>query len=123
MVNRVMGTPIVLERVGTGGKKKKKRRKPRWEEGDRFERYTYRATQRTADAFDRGVRRYEKARKKSARRERDGAVIDFIPNVTRGMVVTAGRMAPVPLDMLRAVWPRSMRRTMRRTVRATARMF
>ena len=116
---RVMGTPIVLERAKSG----KKKPKPRWKEADRFERYTYRATRRTADAFDRGVRRYEKARKKSARRERDGAIIDWVPNVTRGMVVTAGRMAPVPLDMLRAVWPRSMRRTMRRTVRATARFF
>ena len=117
--HRVMGTPIVLERRKKGGKKQK----PRLKEADRAERYFYKATKRTVDAADRGLRRYDKARRKSAKRERDGALIDVVPNVARGMTVAAGRMAPVPLDLLRASWPRSMRRTTRRTVRSTARML
>ena len=116
-----MGTPIVLERAKKGGDSKKP--KPRLKDVDRIERHLYRAAERTADAADRGLRRYNKSRKSSARRERDGALIDFMPNMARGMAVSAGRMAPVPLDLLRAGMTPSMRRMTRRSVRASARML
>ena len=118
---RVMGTPIVLQRPKKGGASSK--RKPRLKDADRIERHLYRAAERTADAADRGLRRYNKSRKSSARRERDGALIDLMPNVARGMAVSAGRVAPVPLDLLRAGMTPSMRRMTRRSVRATARML
>jgi hypothetical protein len=116
-----MGPPIVLERSKKGRGKKK--RKPRIKELDRAERYLYRATKRTVGAADKGLRTYDKARRRSARRYRDGAVIELVPNVTRGMVVGAGRMAPVPLDLVRAAWPRSVRRSTRRSVRSLARVM
>ena len=115
---RVMGTPIVLERA-----KKGKKKKPRLKDADTFERNLYRAARRTVDAADKGMRRYGKARRKSARRERDGALIDLVPNVTKGMVSGSAKLALVPLDLLRAGWPRSMRRTTRGTVRTAARVI
>lgn len=127
---RVMGTPILLERSKSSGSKNtvkkaggSKKRKPRLKDADRIERHLYRAAERSADAADRGVRRYNKARKSSARRERDGAIIDLMPNMARGMAVTAGRLAPVPLDLVRAGMTPSVRRVTRRSVRATARML
>ena len=115
---REMGTPIVLERA----KKKSKKSKPRWRDADTAERNLYKAARHTADAADKGMRRYEKARKKSAKRERDGALIDLMPNMAKGMAAGSSKLALVPLDMARAAWPRSMRRTTRRTVRAMARV-
>ena len=115
---REMGTPIVLERA----KKKSKKNKPRWRDADTMERNLYKAARRTADAADKGMRRYEKARKKSAKRERDGALIDLWPNTVKGMAAGGGKMALVPLDMMRAAWPRSARRATRQTVRAMARV-
>lgn len=116
-----MGAPIVLERPKSN--KSSKSRKPRLKDADRFERDMYRAASRMATAADRGVRRYNKERKKSAKRERDGAIIDLMPNLARGMSVSAARSAPVPLDLLRAGFTPTLRRTTRRSVRATARML
>ncbi len=104
MVTRILGTPIVLERR----RKKKKRRS----DGEHVERHLYRAAERTADAMDRGLRRYERARRKS-----DDPVVELLPNMARGMSTAAVRMAPVPFDLLRAGWTPSVRKATRRTVR------
>lgn len=114
---RELGTPIVLERA-----KKKSKKKPRWRDADTMERNLYKAARRTAEAADKGVRRYEKARKKSAKRRRDGALIDLVPNVAEGMAAGSGKLALVPLDVARAAWPRSARRATRDTVRVLARV-
>ena len=116
---RVMGRPIIYE-WATASKKAKK---PRLRELDRAERQTFRAVDRSTKAMTKGVQRYEKARKKSAKRERDGALIDFVPNLARGGAVTAAKLAPVPLDLMRAGFTPSVRRATRRSVRATARML
>lgn len=118
--SRVMGTPIVWERSTNKGKK---RSKPRLKDADRAERSLYRAARRTADAAQSGIHRYDKARKKSDRRERDGAIIDVIPNSARGMVAAAGRLTPIPLDVMRAASPKSIRRVSRGTLRAAARVI
>lgn len=119
-VQRVMGRPIILERVEPESKKRKKNR---LQGLNRMEREIYRASDRTAKAATRGVQRYEKGRKKSAKRERDGAIIDLMPNLARGGAVSAARMAPVPFDMVRAGFSPTVRRATRRSVRATARML
>ena len=69
------------------------------------------------------MRRYRKVRRKSARRERDGPVIDLLPNIASGMPAGSAKLAPEPIDLLRATWPPTMRRMARRTVRAGARAF
>jgi hypothetical protein len=114
-----MGTPIVFERATSSSKRKK----PRLGELDRAERQFFKAADRSTKAASRGMQSYDKARKKSARRERDGAIIDVIPNIARGGAVTAAKLAPVPLDLLRAGFTPSVRKASRRTVRAAARMF
>lgn len=110
----------MLERSTDKGNKSGK---PRLKDADRAERNLYRAARRTADGAQTGLRRYDKARKKSGRRERDGAIIDVIPNSARGMVAAAGRLAPIPLDVMRAASPKLIRRVSRSTVRASARII
>ncbi len=101
-MTRVLGPPILFDR----------RRKRRRSDSEHVERHLYRAAERTADAMSRGVRRYDKARKKS----RD-PLVELFPNMARGMATTASRMAPVPFDLLRAGWTPSVRRATRRTLR------
>ncbi len=108
----VVARPIVID--VPGGPR-------RTSDAEHVERNLYRAARRTARAAEAGVRRYEKVRRRSARRERDGAVVDLLPNVARGVAATAGRLAPVPVDLARAATPRSVRRITRRSVRAAAR--
>jgi hypothetical protein len=115
---RVMGTPIVLERPAGAGKNKSN--KPRLKEADRIERNVYRAAQRTMKAADKGMRRYDKARRTSAARVRDGALVELIPNLTRAMVASTTRLAPVPLDLLRAA---SVRRVTRRSVQVAVKIL
>ncbi len=106
-MTRVLGTPIVLER------RRKKPKKKRRSDADHVEKYLYRAAARTADAMERGVRRYERAREKSG----DDRVLEVLPNMARGMSTAAVRLAPVPFDLLRAGWTPSVRRAARRTLR------
>lgn len=110
-MTRTLGTPIVFER-----REQKKRRS----DGDHVEHHLHKAASRTADAMAKGVRRYEKERKRSEKRS-DGAVIDMLPNIATGMSATASRLAPVPFDVLRAGWTPSVRRAVRRTVRLSRR--
>ena len=112
--SRVMVQPIVLERTKKSNKKKSS--KSRMRDADRAERHLYIAAQRTVSATEKGLRRYKKDRRASARRERDGAIIEFIPNVASGMVVGATHLAPLPLDFIRAM---PVRRMTRSSLRAT----
>ena len=109
----------MLERSKKSGGRK--RRKPRLKDADRTERYLYRAAARTVDAADLGLRRYDKARKRSARRRRDGALTELLPNMAEGMTAAGGRLALVPFDLFRAGWTASARRAARRTVSGSAR--
>ncbi len=114
-----MGTPIVFEWANRGGKRKKS--KPRSTEADRAQRFMYRASRRTVDAAATGLQSYDKARRLSQRRDRDGAVVELLPNMARGMSAGASRLAPVPLDLMRATWSKSTRETVRRSLRVAAR--
>ncbi len=113
----VLGPPVLIELTGT----KSAKRKPRLDDADQMERNLYRASRRTAKAADKGLRRYDKSRRKSARRERDGAVIDLMPNMAKGMAASAGTLAALPIDLMRAGSPRSVRRIARRSTRSAAR--
>ena len=112
--SRVMAQPIVLER--TKKSNKKKNRTSRMKDADRAERHLYIAAQSSVSATEKGLRRYNKDRRDSARRERDGAIIEFMPNVASGMVVGARHLAPLPLDFIRAM---PIRRMTRSSLRAT----
>ncbi len=115
---RVLAEPIVFERSKKSGSKKN--RKPRMKDADKTQRYLYKAARRTVGAAERGLSRYDKARRSSARRRRDGAIIEIVPNIAHGMAAGSKRLAPLPLDLARAGLARQMTR---RSVRASARML
>ena len=115
---RVLAEPIVFERSKKSGSKKN--RKPRMKDADKTQRYLYKVARRTVGAADRGLSRYDKARRSSARRRRDGAIIEIVPNIAQGMAAGSKRLAPLPLDLARAG---SARQITRRSVRAATRML
>lgn len=115
---RKMAAPIVLERSKKSGGNKSGTR--RMKDADRAERAFFRAAERTVYATNEGLRRYDKSRRTSARRERNGAIIDVLPNIGRGMVVGSRHLAPLPLDVVRAV---PIRRMTRRSIRAATWML
>jgi hypothetical protein len=114
----VMNPPVVVEVRGDDRKEK-----PRSTDAHRVERRLYRSAERFAEATDVAIRNYNRARRKSARRENDGPVIDLIPNMTRGLIAGSRRLTLVPADLLRVGSTDSMRRLTRRSLRAAGRML
>lgn len=110
---RKMATPIILERSNKSGANKNEKR--RLKDADRAERALFLAAERTVSAANKGLRRYDRSRQSSGRRERDGAIIDVLPNLGRGMVVGTKHLTPLPLDLMRTV---PMQRMTRRSMRA-----
>ena len=110
------GAPLVLER-----RKKKKKKKRKYSKGlkemQRMERRTGDASYRLARAVADGLDRYRKKRNKSARKRRDGAVIDFIPNVAAGLSTSMRKASKAPTEMAKAVNTKRVRRQMRAVVR------
>ncbi len=92
--------------------KKKKRRKISRELRDleTAERYLGRAAQRTARAMADGLDTYQRRRRRSARRKRDGALRDLPRNAAQGMAETLRVGSRVPVDLARAVDTPTVRR-------------
>ena len=82
-----LATPIVLE--------KKKKRIKRYSRGlediQIVERHMTRATRRAVRSIEKGLSTYQRSRNTSARKIRDGAIVDFVPNVAKGMGRTVRR--------------------------------
>jgi hypothetical protein len=113
----ILDPPIVLDR-----RPKKKKRSPSMRDAQEMERHFSRAVHRSIKAADKGMATYRKARKKSAARQRDGALVDFVPNMLRGSATTIRGLSLVPIDLLRAAYTPQARRITRRAVRSMARM-
>ncbi len=114
-----MAAPIVIER-------KKKKRKKRYSQGFKdiqiMERRLTRASHRMAQSIDEGMDTYRKARNKSARKKRDGAIVDFVPNVAKGAGKTLRTASLVPYDLARASYPKIARRIVRGQIRFVSRL-
>jgi len=111
--------PIVIDRR----KKRKKKKKTSFSvDLQQSERHLTRGMLRTLRATEEGVVRYRKASKKSAKKKNDGMIVDLLPNMVEGTVVTASGLALLPLDLMRAVYTPQTRRLMRRSIRATMRL-
>ncbi len=82
-----------------------------------MERHLTRASHRMIQAIDKGVITYRKARKKSARKKRDGAIMDFAPNVAKGAGKTLRTASVIPYDLVRASYPKTARRILRGQIR------
>lgn len=106
--------------------KKKKNKKIKYSRGlkdlQQSGRSLTRISARVARASAKGMETYLKASDKSARKKRDGAMLDFGENVARGASKTIRLSSRVPIDIARALTPASTRKRMRRQLKASARV-
>jgi hypothetical protein len=108
----VIDSPIIFER-----RPKKKKPSPITRDVQVVERHLSQALHRTVRAADSGLSIYRKAQKKSAVRQRDGALVDIGPNMLKGSVRTMRELSLVPYDLWRAAYTPQARRMTRGTVR------
>jgi hypothetical protein len=112
--------PIVLEL-----KKKKKRNKKRYtkelEEVQRMEGHLTRSAQRMARATEKGITSYRKLSIKSAKKKKDGAIRDFIPNSGIAMSHSMREASQLPYDIAKAMDTPQNRKRLRRQLRGLSR--
>jgi hypothetical protein len=113
----VVDTPIVFKR-----RRKKKKGSAARRDARQTERYLVKAMRRSIKAADKGMTTYHRARNKSLRKSRDGAVNSLVPNVIKGSSATLQTLSLVPYDLLRAGYSRGARRVLRATFRSAARL-
>ena len=106
--------PIVVERKK---KKKKKKYSKGLKEAQRMERRAADAAERLARAVADGLTVYRKERDKSARKKKDGALVDLIPNAAEGMGEAMRVASKAPVDLAKAVNTKRVRRQMRAVAR------
>jgi hypothetical protein len=71
---------------------------------------------RVAKAAEKGVSTYIDKRDQSARRERDGALVDFYENVAEGVSEAIAESSPVLTDFAKALNTKRLRKRIRRTI-------
>lgn len=104
--------PVVMVR------RKKKRKYSRGLKNVQImERGLSKASYRVARAVTSGLSTYRKRRNKSARKRRDGAILDFVPNVAQGMGKTLRRASLVPYDLTKTFYTKRARRRVRAAIR------
>ncbi len=93
-----LSTPIVIDR-----KKKKKKNKRKYSPGLKdiqiFERQLTKTSLKTLRSMKAGLVSYQQAQNRSAKKKRDGAVVDFVSNVGQGMSKTLRVASPIPYDI------------------------
>lgn len=98
-------------------RKKKKKGRRRYTRGLRdfqqLQRGVVRASDRIADAVAAGVTEFRRQSNRSARRRRDGALRDAIPNLSRAMGETLRRSADAPYDVTRRIYTNWLARQVR----------
>jgi hypothetical protein len=115
---RNAGQPIVLEYKSK--KKKKKRYSKGLRDFQRVEGRLSRVNRRIANAMAEGAATYEKERKRSARKKKDGAIRDFVPNLGEAMSASLREASSVPIDVAEALNTKSARRLLRNQLRLIA---
>jgi predicted nucleic acid-binding Zn-ribbon protein len=112
---RDRGKPIVLEYKS---KKKKKRRYSKGlEDVQEVEAGLSRAIRKATSAIAEGTATYDKARRKSARQKKDGAIRDFIPNMGEALSESLREASDIPADVADTLNTKSNRRRLRRRIR------
>jgi len=102
-------SPIVLERRRDG----KKKYSTGLKSIQVTERHLSQALHRVTKSLENGVETYQAARDESASTSRDGAIVDFIPNVAEGMSSILETLTPLPRDLAKALYPTRTRRMVR----------
>lgn len=112
------GAPVVVER---------QRGRRRYSTGLKsvqvMERNLSHAFRRVARSLDKGMDAYQEARDESAERTRDGAIMDFVPNVADGMTRMLQVLTPLPQDLAKALYPPRVRRIVRNTTRIVGAVY
>ena len=105
--------------------KKKKRRKRRYSKGleeiQEMERHLTRSTQRMVRATEKGISSYRKLSLKSAKKKKDGAIRDFIPNSGIAMSHSLREASSLPYDIAQAIDTPQNRKRLRRQLRGISR--
>jgi hypothetical protein len=105
------GAPIIVKF------KKKKKKKRDYSEGlqsiQMSEVALTRGANRIASAVSKGLGKYRRSRDKSSRRKRDGMVVDYVPNVGKGISKAVRTGSRLPYDLSRAINHREFRNALR----------
>jgi len=111
------GRPIVLKLK----KSKNKSRKYRYSRGlrdiQKSEGNLARVVKKAARSASKGASEYDRQRRKSASKKRDGAVRDFLPNVGLAMSEALGEASDIPTDVSKMLNTKTSRRLLRRQLR------
>jgi len=106
-----------------GGKRKAKRGSSRTSRRlEDIERRVSKAVRRVTKAVNRGMSEYLDQRDKSASKRRDGALVDFYENVSKGLSRSISEASPSIVDVSKAFNTNRNRRRIRRALRRLPRM-
>jgi hypothetical protein len=103
------GPPIVVNVRKKRNKKKKREFSRGLQSIQETEVGLTRAANRLADAVADGLREYRRSRDRSSKRKSDGIVVDYVPNVARGLSETIRVASLIPYDLAQAVNHREFR--------------
>ncbi len=116
--NPIVEKPEQAAAPGIVPTKKKKRKYTRGLKGiQKAERRASKAANRLASSVASGIATYRKRRDQSAGKRRDGALIDVVPNLARGLGKSIRKASLVPYDLAKTFNTKSRRRRLRRFVR------
>jgi hypothetical protein len=110
--------PVVLERRSKG---KKRRYSKGLREVQELEASLSRGARRAARAAQMGTGTYERARRRSARKRRDGAIRDFVPNMGEGLSESLREASKIPSEVADSFDTKSTRRLTRRRIEDVSR--
>jgi hypothetical protein len=115
----VLGAPVVYET-----KRRKKRGSSRTARRLEFvEKRLSRAARRVSRGVRNGVDEYIDNRDRSERRRRDGALVDFCDNTSKGVARAISESSPVLTDFVEPFNTRRLRKQIRRTLRSIPLFF
>lgn len=111
------GVPVVVVYKSKKGKKRGSSRAARRLED--IESRVSKSANRVTKAVNKGVSTYRDKRDKSARKRRDGALVDSLENLSRGASKAVKDASPALTDVAKALNTRRLRKRIRKTLRGT----
>jgi DNA topoisomerase VI subunit B len=118
---RYGGRPVVLEYRSKGRSRKKPRYSKGLEDVQELEAGVSKAVRRTARAAEKGTSTYDRARRRSARRKRDGTIKDFGPNMGEALSEALREASKIPAEVADTLDTRPNQRRLRRGIREASR--
>jgi hypothetical protein len=107
------GRPIVLKLKKRKGKKRKYRYSKGLRDFQLAEGRLAKVTKTAALSLSKGVTEYDRQRRKSASKKRDGALRDFLPNVGLAMSEAIEEASDIPRDVAKMLNTKTSRRLLR----------